>query len=83
MGQARSIRQTVTHQTQSTNRQQKPRGLLKRKKPAPPTTPQTQTSVKATPKPTKTDSVDSHHINKALVVMGALAFVGFVTYAFF
>ena len=39
--------------------------------------PATQTSTDTT----KTDSVGSHHVNKALVVMGALAFVGFIIYA--
>ena len=38
--------------------------------------PATQTSTDTT----KTDSVDSHHVNKALVVVGALAFVGFIVY---
>ena len=47
----------------------------------------TQTPVKSAPATqtstdtAKTDSVDSHHVNKALVVMGALAFVGFIIYA--
>ena len=47
--------------------------------------PQTQTSVKDTPQlttqSTTTDSVDSHHVSKALVVIGALAFVGFIVCA--
>ena len=37
----------------------------------------TQTSTDTT----KTDSVDSHHVNKALVVVGALALVGLIVYA--
>ena len=55
-------------------------GLAEKKKPAqtPVTSaPATQTSTDTT----KTDSVDSQHVNKALVVMDSLAFVGFI-YAF-
>ena len=43
-------------------------------------TPATQTPVKDTPA-TKEDSDDTHHINKALVGLGALALVGFVIWA--
>ena len=39
------------------------------------------TQTPATKTTTKTDSVDSHHVHKALVVMGALALVGFIVYA--
>ena len=45
---------------------------------------QTQTPVKDTPQPTTqttTESVDSHHVNKTLVVVGALACVGLIVYA--
>ena len=55
-------------------------GLAEKKKPAPtPVTsaPPTQTGTNTT----KTDSVDSHHVNKALVVMGTLACVGLIIYA--
>ena len=45
-------------------------GLAVKKKPTQTQTPQTTT-----------EPVDSHHVNKALVVMGALAFVGFIVYA--
>ena len=54
-------------------------GLAVKKKPTP--TPVTSAPATQAPKSTtKTDSVDSHHVNKALVVMGALAFVGFLIY---
>ena len=68
-------------------------GLAVKKKP----TPSTQTTTAGTPatktgsetpatdtpaaQPTKTDSVDPHHVNKALVGMGALALVGLVVRA--
>ena len=48
--------------------------------PATDTTTQTKTPVKDTPA-TKEDSDDTHHINKALVGLGALALVGFVIWA--
>ena len=60
-------------------------GLAEKKKPTqtPVTsTPATYTTITQPTKTTKTDSVDSHHVNKMLVVMGALAFVGLI-YAFF
>ena len=31
--------------------------------------------------PTKTDSIEPHHVNKALVAVGALALAGFVVWA--
>ena len=43
--------------------------------------PATQTTITQPTQSTKTDSVDSHHVNKALVVVGALAFVGLIVYA--
>ena len=47
--------------------------------------PATQTDSEApatdTSQPTKTDSVDSHHVNKALVAVGALVLVGLVVWA--
>ena len=55
-------------------------GLAVKKKPAPTqvtSAPATQTSTDTT----KTDSVDSHHVNKVLAVVGALAFLGFIIYA--
>ena len=55
-------------------------GLAEKKKPTQAQT-QTQTAITQTTKTTTTDSVDSHHVNKALVVMGALVFVGFIIYA--
>ena len=59
-------------------------GLAEKKKPTqtPVTSaPPTQTTITQPTKTTTTDSVDSHHVNNALVVMGALAFVGLI-YAF-
>ena len=54
-------------------------GLVKKK---PPTTTQTQKDSRASvTDTTKADSVDSHHVNKALVGLGALVFVGFVIWA--
>ena len=47
-------------------------GLAVKKKPT-----QTQTQTLAQPT-TTTEPVDSHHLNKALVVIGALAFVGLI-----
>ena len=41
----------------------------------------TQTTTTDTPATQTTDSVDSHHVNKALVGIGALALVGFIVYA--
>ena len=38
---------------------------------------QTQTQIQST---TKTESVDSHHVNKTLAVVGALALVGVIVY---
>ena len=55
-------------------------GLAVKKKPTQTQTPPTQTTI-TQPRKTTTDAVDSHHINKALVVMGALAFVGLIVYA--
>ena len=49
-------------------------GLAVKKKPTQTPTTQTQTD-------TATDPVDTHHINKALVGIGALVFVGFVIWA--
>ena len=48
-------------------------GLAEKKKPAP-----KQTTITQPTKTTTMDSVDSHHVNKTLVVMGALAFVGLI-----
>ena len=48
-------------------------------KETPATTTQTQTPATQT-QPT-TDPVDPHHVNKALVALGALALVGFVIWA--
>ena len=45
------------------------------------TTTQTQTPATDTTTDTTTDSYDTHHINKALVGLGALVFVGFVFWA--
>ena len=64
-------------------------GLAEKKKPTQTQatdTPKTQTLVARAPatqptQTTKTDPIDSHHVNKVLVVMGALAFVGFIVYA--
>ena len=58
-------------------------GLAEKKKPTQTQIPvtsatATQTSTETT---TKTESVNSHHVNKVLVVMGTLAFVGLI-YAF-
>ena len=84
-GQARSTPQTATPQTQSTNRQPKPRGLHHDQHPPPPlppTTPQPPATPPAQPKATATtEPVDSHHVNKALIAVGALALVGLIVYA--
>ena len=60
-------------------------GLAEKKKPTQIQTPVTSAPATQTAitQSTTTDSVDSHHVNKALVVMGALAFVGFIVYATF
>ena len=65
-------------------------GLVVKKKPTTTKTPATNTQTLATitqtpatdtsPK-TTTDPVDSHHVNKALVAVGALALVGLVVWA--
>ena len=48
----------------------------------PATQPATQPATPAaTPAPKTTESVDSHHVNKTLVVVSALALVGFIVYA--
>ena len=58
---------------------------IAKKKPTTPTTAapatQTQTPTKDTPATATTDSDDTHHINKALVGLGALALVGLVIWA--
>ena len=64
-------------------------GIAVKKKPtqtpatvAPATQTQTQTpATDTTTTTTKADSVDTHHVNKALVGFGALVFVGFVIWA--
>ena len=53
-------------------------GLAVKKKP---TTTTTQTPATDTSPKTTTDPVNPHHVNKALVAVGALAFVGFVIWA--
>ena len=58
-------------------------GLAEKK----PTQTQIQTPVTSSPATqtstdTTTESVDLHHVNKAIVVVGALALVGFIVYAF-
>ena len=59
-------------------------GLVKKKKPTGTQTdsgaPVTQTDSVDPATETKTDSVDSHDVNKALVVVGALFLVGFVVW---
>ena len=77
------VKQPNSHPSNPIHKQASEAQGLAEKKPT-----QTQTQTKATDKPpteptkaTKTDSVDSHHVNKALVVMGALAFVGLIVYA--
>ena len=49
--------------------------------PAISTTVQTPVTDDTSQELTKTESVDSHHVNKTLVVVGALALVGFIVYA--
>ena len=44
-------------------------------------TPTTQTQTPKQATDTATDSVDTHHVNRALVGFGALVFVGFVIWA--
>ena len=63
-------------------------GLVKKKqtqtKATDTTTPTTQAQATTTQTQTQTpatDSVDTHHVNKALVGIGALVFVGFVIWA--
>ena len=53
------------------------------KQPATPATPPTPPAPAATPPatPATTESVDSHHVNKALIAVGALALVGLLIYA--
>ena len=46
-----------------------------------PTTPATPPAAPATPPPATTELVDSHHVNKTLVAVGALAVVGLIIYA--
>ena len=56
-------------------------GLAPRPTPSP-TTPQPPATSPAQPKATApTEPVDSHHVNKALVAVGALAVVGLIVYA--
>ena len=76
-GGPRKVKQPNTHPSNPIHKQAtEAQGLTEKKKPT-----QTQTQTPATKTTTKTDSVDSHHVNKALVVMGALALVGFIVYA--
>ena len=57
-------------------------GLAVKKKPTQTQTPETPvTDTPATQTTTTTDSDDTHHIDKALVGLGALVFVGFVFWA--
>ena len=61
-------------------------GLVKKKKPTSSTNePATQIDsgvlAMQTPQESTTDPVDSHHVNKALVSVGALVLVGFVVWA--
>ena len=55
-------------------------GLVEKKKPT-----TTQTGLEApgtqTPQESTTDPVDPHHVNKALVAVGALVLVGLVVWA--
>ena len=53
-------------------------GTAVNKKPTQTPATDTQTSQPTT---TTTDSIDTHHVNKALVAVGALALVGFVIWA--
>ena len=56
-------------------------GIASRPTPSP-TTPQPPATPSAQPKATATtEPVDSHHVNKALVAVGALALVGLIVYA--
>ena len=52
-------------------------GLAEKKPTQTSRAPATQTQTQST----TTDSVDSHHVNKALVGIGVLAFVGLIVYA--
>ena len=59
-------------------------GLAKKKPtqtPAISTTVQTPVTDNTSQELRKTESVDSHHVNKTLVVVGALACVGVIVYA--
>ena len=54
-------------------------GLAVKKKPTKPVTGASATQTKTqTTDTTTTESIDSHHVNKTLVVVGALAFVGII-----
>ena len=55
---------------------------LAKPSPQPATQPATPAATPPTPKATATtESVDPHHVNKAIVVVGALALVGLIIYA--
>ena len=55
---------------------------LAKSSPQPATQPSTPAATPPTPKATATtESVDPHHVNKAIVVVGALANVGLIVYA--
>ena len=55
-------------------------GLAPAKAPQPPTPPQAPTDTPAVAPPAKTASVELHHVNKALVAVGALALAGIVAW---
>ena len=77
--QARPIRQTAIHQTQFTNRRQQAKKTTTTTTQTLATT--TQAPATDTSKELTTDPVDQHHVNKALVAFGALAFVVSVIWA--
>ena len=54
-------------------------GIAKPTQPATPAAPATQAAAPVQPK--ATEPVDSHHVNKALIAVGALALVGVIIYA--
>ena len=61
--------------------EKKPKPKHLRHAPAISTTVQTPVTADTSQELTKTESVDSHHVNKTLVVVGALACVGLIVYA--
>ena len=80
-GRPSKINPPNSHPSNPTHKQaREAQGLAVKKK-----APQTQTKATGAPatqtQPTTTDSIDPHHVNKALVPVGALVLVGLVVWA--